>query len=74
MGLNNCQWASNEGVFGLAGVLFVCALTVQKDARNNIGMRCCIFITVSIQAQRIEPPPTRDVNRDSGTDGVKSDW
>jgi hypothetical protein len=46
-------------------VFFVCALTVQKPASNNSGMVCCVFIKDSIQAQRIGPPPTRGVNRDS---------
>jgi hypothetical protein len=66
MGLNNCQWASNDGVFGLAGVLFVCALAVQKAARNKIGMRCCVFINVSIQNQ---PPALGcDFQRDRSGD------
>ena len=43
-------------------VLLICALTVQKAARNNIGMRCCIFITVSIQGQRIELLPGLAMN------------
>jgi hypothetical protein len=39
-----------------ANGLFVCALTVQKAARNKIGMRCWIFINVSIQ---VHPPALR---------------
>ena len=41
-----CLVVSIDGVFVGAGALFVCALTVQKAARNKIGMRCWIFINV----------------------------
>jgi hypothetical protein len=37
--------------FVLASELFDCAPTVQIPARNKTGMRCCVFINVSIQAR-----------------------
>ena len=42
--------ASNSIDVGSVCMVFVCALTVQKAARNKIGIRCWIFIDVSIKA------------------------